>query len=150
MHREVEDVNPYEDLSPNQVPEPAPQVARHEWCGRVLTVEANAMPSCAYQGTQYFVIVDGDERFTNTKWTLIEHFEWQFEHEGRMVTGRFAAKGLNNGIARHYRLWIDGELLAESKVKIKDGWKGLAIGVGIGFAVWIAIIVGVICMKSVG
>lgn len=140
MQREVDDANPYEANISDPLPEPVSELAsHHEWRGRTLTVEAKAMPSYAYLGTQYFVTLDEGQQFTSTKMTLIEHFDWQFEHEGRTVTGRFAAEGLNNGFARRYRIWIDNELLAESKVRIKDAWKGLAIAAGFGFIGWVAI-----------
>lgn len=143
MSREVEDINPYEVDSSDQDFEPVPGFAcRHEWHGRVLTVEAHTMPSYAYLGAQYFVTLDGDQRFTNPKMTFIEDFEWQFEHEGRTVTGRFAAKGLNNGFVRHYRIWIDGELLAESTIRIKDAGKGFAVTVGIALFSVLAVAVG--------
>lgn len=136
MSRDVDEINPYAVTS-EQVPEPASGLtSRHTWRGREMTVEASAMPKYAYQVTQYFLTLDGGQQFTSGKMTLFEDFDWQFEHEGRTVMGRFATKGLNNGFVQHYRIWIDGELITESKVRIKDGALGIGIGVVIGLAIF--------------
>lgn len=145
MSREVEDINPYEANIAEQDSAPVPSlVSRHEWRGRVLTVEANAVPLFAYQSVQYSVTLDGYRRFTGAKLRIIDEFEWQFSHEGRTVIGRFATKGLNSIFVTRFRLWIDGELIAESKVRIRDSWKELAVFIGFGFVILIAIVVGLL------
>lgn len=69
--------------------------------------------------TGYTIAIDENEQFITSQASKQEDYRWQFQHDGKQVTGHFETFG-RDLVARHeYELTIDGDRLGPGDVKVK-------------------------------
>lgn len=122
----VDEENPYASPACQETPEGASYVSRHEWCGRVITVEGALLASRLWMLIGYAITIDGRERLETAQMRMHEDFHWQFVHQGRKVTGHFRTLG-HNSIVRRYELSLDGESLGTFQVRLRAWWMQFVI-----------------------
>ena len=125
MHDIDRNINPYQCTQPTDGESNGQSF--HSWNGHSIAIKAQALRATLWQVVAYYVVIDDKETFTDKRIKWNEDFEWEFAHENGYAHGRFVTVGLNLGIRRRYRLFINGVLVAESETRIRDGWKGMLL-----------------------
>ena len=79
----------------------------------------------------FYVTIDGKKTFTSSKLRWNEKFTFEFEHAEGSVRARFESYGFIFG-GQRYRLFVDGALIADSRVRVDGWWLTFVLGFGIG------------------
>ena len=95
------------------------------------------MPSSAYLLSRYSITIDDGQPFTSRQIRLNEHFEFEFEHQGRMVSALFETCGLVME-GEKYRLTIGGKHVFEGQMTVEHWWKSQFFGVLTGMTIGIS------------
>jgi hypothetical protein len=114
--------NPYASPSSRVVGEESPCIRRHEWQGRRITVEGRYLPATLWLVIGYTITLDGSQQFETAQLRMHENYDWQFDHQGRAVTGHFETLGNLNAIGRNHEIRLDGESLGQFKIQLQNQW----------------------------
>ena len=121
--------------NPYSSPETSPQLTAnaHVWEGRKFTVEASNQAKHLWLLGTVLVSIDDGEPFTSTQIKWKEDFTFDFEHNGRLITGRFTQ--VNAAIhSMEYRLMIDGVEIAHDKTVVENWLTAFIVGILVGMA----------------
>ena len=127
--------NPYESpKTADGVGEEFKLAPEHTWEGHTFTIRARFLPKSLFMIGEHAVTLDHTETFTSSNLRLNERIDFTFQHQDRTVAARYETFGVVLGGER-YRLIVDGQLVAESKVRIPLWWLNFMIGILIGITI---------------
>jgi len=119
----------------------------HSWQGRQFAVSAKMIPRFFPLLCAFYVTIDGKETFTSSQLRWRERFIFAFEHGERSVTTQFESYGLVFGGER-YRLFVDGVLIADSRVRVDRWWIGFFLGIAIGAGCASSVLLLLFCLVA--
>jgi hypothetical protein len=83
---------------------------------------------------EHLVTLDNMHTFTSSQLRLKKRVDFTIEHLDRTVTARYETFGFVLGGER-YRLFLDGQLVAESQVRVPRWWLSFFVFVSLGIVI---------------
>ena len=94
----------------------------HFWQGHKIGVQGKLVPSKLGLLVAYNITIDDADSFVTAQHSATEDFRWTFTHNSGTANGHFQTFGVQNGIRRRYRIFVNDDLIGESAVWLNGWW----------------------------